>query len=185
MTSPTSTIYIGLNILVALCTSTRQRPCNTLFEQQSLWILDTCDELWHYFQRWTTGPNKGPLHDETVAIYMQLVGAFASLDHEQTDFGPGSKKAALMAISSIARLVETLFTSPLSESNQTQLALLLTRLCHLAQPEAPRRSVLDRRRQPPEVFETESLSQNAKRICENSEVLSALQKDLQVWALRC
>ncbi|KAF2633644.1 hypothetical protein BU25DRAFT_381226 [Macroventuria anomochaeta] len=180
ISSPTSAICVGLNLLVALCAPTRQKPWKVLFQQQYPWILDTCEELWHYFRRWNTGSDKRPLHDETIALYMQLVDTLAIPGSEPKDRFSDSGKAASISISSIARLIESLAISSMSDSNQTQLALMVTRLCHVAQIETPQESVLDRRRRPAKVFDTEPLKHSARRICENTEVLSGLQKDLQL-----
>ena len=184
ISSPTSAISVGFNLLVALCALARQKSRNALFEQQSLWILDTCDELWHYFRRWTTGSHKRPLHDETITLYMQVVEMLAIPGSQPRYCSSGPGKAVLMSISCVARLIDSLATSPMSDTNQTQLALMVTRLCHLAQSQAPQKGVLDRRRQPSEVFDAEMLKQSARRICENTEVLPGLQKDLQVRATR-
>lgn len=124
------------------------------------------------------------MHDEILKIYMQLLEAFVGADHKQSDTCPALRKDALMAISSVARLVEALIITSMSESNQAQLALLLTRLCHLAQPEVPQISILDRRRQPSEVSGVEMLRHSARRVCEKKDILFGLQKDLQVCAVR-
>lgn len=150
-----------------------------------MWALDTCDELWHYFRRWTTRSNKLPLYDETIALYMQLVEAMAVPETAQRDRALGLRKATLMAISSVACLIESLATSPMLESNQLQLALMVTRLYYFTHTEVPQRSVLDRWRQPGEMFDTDALKQSAKKISENVDLLSGLQKDLQVRATRC
>ena len=184
ISSPTSAIYIGFNLLVALSASARWRSQSALFKQQSSWVSDICDELWHYFRRWTTGSNKRPLHDETIALYMQLVETFAVPELEPRDHSSTLRKAASMAISSVAHLIENLATSPMSDSNQTQLALMVTRLRYLAQPDVSQRSALDPRHETSKAFCTEMLKQSATIICKNTEVLSGLQKDLQVCATR-
>lgn len=151
-----------------------------MFEQQYPWILDICEELWHYARRWCTASDKRPMHDEIIALYMQLTDSLAISGPETGDCFSISVKASSMSVNSIANLVESLATSPMSDSNQGQLALMMTRLCRAAQTERPGGSVLGRRRQPSPVFDTESLKQSATRICENIEVLSGLHKDLQV-----
>lgn len=115
---------------------------------------------------------------------MQLVETFVSLGSEPYVYRSGLTKSTMMAMSSVAYLVENLAISPVSDGDQAQLALLLTRLCHLTQPEGLPSSVLDRRRRPSKVLDADLLRQNARKICENPEVLSRLQKDLQVRELR-
>lgn len=184
VSSPTVAIYVGLSITAALCASARRGSRNFLSEQQSTWILDICDELWNYLQRWTTSSDEWPLHDETIAIYMQLMEVLAVPDPEANEYCPSLLKATLTAVSSLASLVRALDTSPMSDSNQTQLALLLTRFCHLAQPEERQSNVLDRRRNPLQVLDTDALRQSAQMVCENTELLSGLEKDLQVCGTR-
>lgn len=181
ISSPISAIYVGLNLLLALCTSTRQQSRSILFEQQYPWISDTGEELWHYFRRWSTA-DKRPLHDETVALYMQLVDTLAISGSEPEARFSSSGKAAAFATRSVAHLIESLATSPMSDSNQIQLALLLTRLCNNSQIGTQSNNLFDRRRQPFEMFGTELLKQSARGTCENAEVFSSLQKDLQVRA---
>ena len=182
--SPISAMYIGLNLLMALCASARPRSRrdagSALFEQQYPWILDTCEEFWHYFRRWTTSSDRGPLHDETIMLYMQLMDTLTIPSSEPRNLFSNLSKAASASVSSVARLIETLATSSMSDGNQIQLALMVTRLCHVAQIETRQGSVFDRRRRPSHVSDTESLKQSARRICENTEVFFALQKDLQV-----
>ncbi|KAH6616589.1 hypothetical protein C7974DRAFT_427548 [Boeremia exigua] len=179
ISSPIAAIYVGLNILVTLCNSVRRGHCN-LFEQQYSWILDTCDELWHYFRRWTIELTMRPLHDETVALYVELLGSFVVPDLEHKGYPLSLRKTALTTISSIASLVETLNTLPMSDKNQIQLALVVTRLWHFTQVKAPKRSVLDRQRQPSRVFDTDIMKQSVRKTCGNTQVLSGLQKDLQL-----
>ncbi|UPX14348.1 Non-specific serine/threonine protein kinase [Ascochyta rabiei] len=183
-TSPTAAIYVGLNLLMALCASTRPKTRKhtglALFEQIYPWILDTCEELWHYFRRWTADSEKRPLHNEIVTLYMQLVDTLAIPSSEPRNRFASSIKAASASVGSVLRLVENLATSSLSDGNQIQLARMLTRLCHVAYVETEQGRVLDRRRHPSHVHDTELLKQAAGRICENTEVFSGLQKDLQL-----
>ncbi len=184
ISAPISAIYIGINILLALCTVSNQTSRNAIYEQQTMWALDICDELWYYFRRWTTGPTKPPLYDETMTIYMQLLEALAIPNNVHRDCALSLRKATLMTIGSVACLVESLAIPSMSECNQLQLALMVTRLYYSTQTEVSRGSLLDRRRQPVRTFDTDALKQSAKRICENSELLSGLQKDLQVCDTR-
>lgn len=180
ISSPNSAIYVGLSLLVALCDLTSRKARKSMFEQQYPWILDICEELWHYVRRWCTASDKRPTHDEIIALYMQLIDNLVIPGPETRDCFSSSVKASSISVNSIANLVESLATSPMSDSNQGQLALMMTRLCRAAQTGRPGGSVLGRRRQPSPVFDTESLKQSATRICENTEVLSGLHKDLQV-----
>jgi serine/threonine-protein kinase ATR len=178
--SPIPARFVSLNLLMALCVPTRQKPQHVRFEQHYPWILDICEELWHYFRRWTTGSDTHPLHDEIVALYMRLVKTLVSTSSAPRCLSSNSSKAALACSSSVAGLIKSLATLSMSESNQVQLAILATHFCHVARNEAPQRSVLDRRRRSACVFDTDLLKQSARRICENTEVFSGLQKDLQV-----
>lgn len=189
ITSPRSAVYVGLNLLMALCASSRPRLRShigsALFEQQYPWILDTCGDFWHYFRRWTTSSDKCLVHDETMMLYMQLIDILTIPSSEPRNHFSGSSKAAAASASSLTRLIETLGTSLMSDENQIQLALMVTRLCHVAQIETKQSSIFDRRRQPSQVLETESVAQSARSICENTEVFSGLQKDLQVSRTIC
>ncbi|KAF9697303.1 hypothetical protein EKO04_004887 [Ascochyta lentis] len=184
ITSPTSAVYVGLNLLMALCASTRPTTRKhtgcALFEQIYPWILDTCEELWHYFKRWTTDSDKRPLYNEIVASYMQLVDTLAIPSSEPRSRFSSSIKAVSTSISSVSRLIENLATSSLSDDNQIQLARMLTRLCHVTYVETAQGSVLDRRRHSSHALDIGLLKQTAGRICENTEVFSDLQKDLQL-----
>lgn len=182
--SPTSAIYVSFNLLMALCAPTRQKSQKHVgsapFEQQYPWILDTCEELWHYFRRWTASFDKRALFDETTTLYMQLLDALAIPGLEKRDCFSSSGKAGSVSVSSVSRLIQSLTTSPMSDTNQLRLALMVTRLYHVAKVETKHRGVFDRRRRSPHTFDTNSLEYSAKTICGNTEVFSSLQKDLQV-----
>lgn len=180
ISSPISTVYLGFNVIMALGSPVRRDTETSPFKQQSSWILDSCDELWHFFQRWTTGTNTHPLHDGTIALYMQLLETFAIPEPELKDRSPYLRKATSMAFSNVARLVESLATSPASENNQTQLALLITRLCQYTQLEATHISGPDVRHGLNRDPDANMLRLSAGRICEQTKVLTGLQKDLQV-----
>jgi serine/threonine-protein kinase ATR len=181
ISSPTLAIHIAYNLLAALCDPASQKSRKCMFEQQYPWIIDTCEELWCYFRRWSTASDKRPLHDETTALYMQVINNLTIPGSGLVDGPSASVKAATTSINSIAGLIESLATSSMSDSNQGQLALMATRLCRTARTERCQRKVLHRRCQPSQAFDTEALKQSATRICENVEVLSGLHKDLQVF----
>lgn len=182
--SPISATFVGLNLLMALCASSIPRSPDhigsALFEQQYPWILDTCEEFWHFFGRWTTGSDKRPLHDETVTLYMQLVETLTIPDSEPINRFSTSRKAALASVNCVSRLLDILAISPMSADGQIMLAVMLTRLYHVTQIDSKQSRVLDQRRQPSRVFETGLLKQSVRRICENAEVFDYLEKDLQV-----
>lgn len=157
---------------------------NALFKQQSSWILDACDEMWQFFQRWTTGSSTHPLCDGSIALYMQLLETFAIPAPESINPSPHLRKAMLMAFSNVAHLIETLATASMSDDIQTQLALLVTRLCHFAQLTATHDNESEVRHGYWKDPDTGLLRQSATRICEQAEILSGLQKDLQVCAVR-
>lgn len=182
--SPNLAIYVGFNLLVALCAPTGQKSWqyrgSAPFEQQYPWILDILNELWHYFRRWTTGYDKCPLHDDTIALYIQLVDTLAVPSPQLTSRFSNSDKAVLASSSSVSSLIESLATSSMTDENQIRLALTVTRLFHVAQVETVRRGVLDRRHRSSRSCNTGLLKQSATGICENTDIFSALQKDLQV-----
>lgn len=180
ISSPTFAIYISFNLLVALCDSINQKSFSRMMEQQCPWVSDTCEELWSYFCRWSTASEKRPLHDESVALYMRIFDSLAISCSESVGRSSPSAKAITMSVNSIARLIEGLASSPMSESNQDQLALMVTRLYRTARTESYHKTVLDRRRQPCETFDMEALEQSATRISKNTEVFSSIRKDLQV-----
>jgi serine/threonine-protein kinase ATR len=186
--SPISAIYVSFHLLMALCDSSRKKTQNYTgsppFEQQYPWILEICEELWHYFRRWTTGSDKRPLSDETTTLYMELVDTLAIPASDSRYRFSSSDKAASASIISVSHLIESLATSPMTDINQIRLALVVTRLCHVAQAETQHRSVLDGQRRPPHLLDTEPLKQSAKRICEATEVFLGLQKDLQVCKIK-
>lgn len=183
ISSPTSVVYIGLKLLAALCDPANSESRKGMFEKQYPWILDTCEDLWHCFHRWSTALDQHPLHDETVASYLQLITNLTIPGHRSKDSFSTSVKAATTSVKSIACLIEGLATSPMSNANQEQLALMVTRLCRNAKADQSHERVLDRRRQSSQMLDVEILKQSATRLCENAEVLSSLHKDLQVCAL--
>lgn len=180
LSSPVLAIYVGFNILVALSGPARSEPQNALFKQQSTWILDTFDDLWRCFQRWTISSSIHPLQEETTALYMQLIESYAIAQTEQRNQYAHLRKAVSLSINSVACLVESLIASSMSESNQIQLALLLTRLCHLAQPDVSDTRGLNWQRGSNKVVDTEALRDTIKSVCEKTEVMSGLHEDLQV-----
>jgi hypothetical protein len=169
---------------VALSVPAHGETENALFKQQSTWILDTCHELWHFFQRWTTGSSTHALHDEVIASYLQLIVTFTIPRPGGREHSVHLRKAISLSIDSVTHLVESLAASPMSESCQTQLALLLTRLCHFAQPDALNTPRPHQQRGIPKTFDTEMLRESIRVNCGKLEVLSGLQEDLQVWPRR-
>lgn len=185
ISSPTSAIHIGFNLLAGLCDPINQKSRTRMFEQQCPWVLDTCEELWSYFCRWSTASEKRPLHDETIALYMRILNSLTTSGSGSVDRFSPSTKAITTSVNSVARLIEGLAASPMLHSNQDQLALMVTRMYHTARTEPCHKTVLDQRRQPCETLDTEALEQNATRISKNTEVFSGLQKDLQVCTDVC
>lgn len=167
-------------MLAALSVPAHGEPENALFKQQSMWILDTCHELWHFFKRWTTGSSTHALHGEVTASYLQLIVTFTTPRPGGRENSVHLRKAISLSMDSVAHLVENLAASPMLESNQTQLALLLTRLCHFAQPDALNARGTHRQRGLPKTIDTEILRESVRVVCGKLEVLSGLQEDLQV-----
>lgn len=85
-----------------------------------------------------------------------------------------------LLMDSVAHAIDSLATSPMSESNQIQLALLTTRLCHLAKPDTLATNRLHPQRRASRLLDTKLLRESVKAVCEKSDVLSGLQEDLQV-----
>lgn len=180
ISSPASAIHIGFNLLADLCEPTNQNSRTRMIEQQCPWVSDTCEELWSYFCRWSITSEKAPLHDETIALYMRIFDSLTVSTPGSVDRFPPSVKVVTTSVNSIARLIEGLAASPMSESNQGQLALMVTRLYRTAHTGLCHKTVLDRRRPPCEIPDMEALEQSATRICKDSEAFSTLNKDLQV-----
>jgi hypothetical protein len=113
---------------------------------------------------------------------MQLVDALTIPSTEELDLFPGSEKATTASVASVSHLVESLANSPMSDVNQIRLALMVTRLFHVTTLESQQGIVGGQRRQIRK-FDTVPLKRNAGKICEDAELFSGLQKDLQVCTM--
>jgi serine/threonine-protein kinase ATR len=146
------------------------------FEHYEPYLVDTCRQLWQYFQRWTTSLDKRPLYDNTVAVYLQLLEVMALPVKSCRRSPSNSAKATRSLTAGITSLLDKCDLSPL---NQLRLASLLVHL---------RSEVIDssgtmvaaRRRvgQPSSIVK--ELESNITQVCRKPEKFTAFQKDLQV-----
>lgn len=184
ITSPLTCIYVGLRILHALVAATRlevrKQAGSASFEPELLWALDSTIVLWQVFRRWTTNSDKQPLGDEIVMLYLHLIEALAIPLGGPGDYFPNSPKAGQALVKSLTNFTEQEYISTMSESNQSHLASLLTRLRSSLLSRTSCNLVLRARQAKSRPITLDILEANIYQVCQSTELLLALHRDLQL-----
>lgn len=182
VTSQLAALHIGFSILLALARTTflKLRTAPASFEHYQPWILDSTVLMWQYFRRWTTGPDKHPLHDEIVALYLQLLELIAAPTTVPETHFLSSTKAVQSLVCSLSILLGNISTALSSESNQIRAASCFTRLHKGLTASRTCTSVPRRRQESTRLAVLKELEANIAKICQHAEQFSHLHRDLQV-----
>ena len=184
VTSQVAAIHIGFNLIFALVNSTQlKRGTSTgpaAFENHQPWVLDSMLTMWQHFKRWTTGPNKHPLYDDIIALYLRLLEAIAFPKADPGDCFSNSPKATQALASSLSAFLEGSQISRLSEYNQIRLAACFTRLRGILSPSPSEASDFRCRQDIARTVTLKTLETSIARLCQQVEPFSCFHKDLQV-----
>ncbi|KAF1947946.1 hypothetical protein EJ02DRAFT_429695 [Clathrospora elynae] len=184
ITSQLGAIHVGFSLLLALVGAIQSKggkPTGPVVLEHHLpWVLDTIHELWQHFGRWTTSSDKRPLHDEIIALYLQLLGLVLFPSATPEDRFSDSLKAAQGLTNSLTELLDHLSTPLASESNQIRLASIFTRLCSVLKLPSTNASVPRSRQDATRSVVLTDLEAVVARFCQNVEQFSRLHRDLQL-----
>jgi serine/threonine-protein kinase ATR len=181
--SQVSAIYLGfrlLEIIIRCCFTSQQWTINdSTFESMRSWALNSCLGLWTSFTIWTAGLERGPLHDDIEALYLQSLALLALPDLDTQDGFSCSSNALISFISGLLDGLRSCLSSPFSQANQARFGYVLIRLQSITQQllTDERKAVVGRC-----VKKTiiDTLVPDIAAICQNVPDLVALEKDLQV-----
>jgi serine/threonine-protein kinase ATR len=181
--SQVSATYLGfrlLEILIECCFTSQQWTTNdSTFESMRPWALNSCLDLWTTFTRWTAGAERGPLHDDIEALYMQSLAILALPDLDKEDDFSCSSKALISFTSGLLEGLRSCLSKPFSQANQARLGYVLIRLQSITQQllKDERKGVIGRC---VKKIMTDTLIPDIAAICQTVSDLIALEKDLQV-----
>lgn len=144
------------------------------------WVLDSCNHLWRSFRQSCNHGERGRLHDEIVSVFMHVLIDAALPSWTSEENSPYSAKAAVTLSTTLADLVLSCSASPLSASNQIQLASFLTRLRgsleklenHSGTPSRHHRNLINTIK--------DNMAPIVLDVCQDGSKFTSLQKDLQV-----
>lgn len=175
-------IFVGFNLLHALILVLKQPSKNQIgpvdCAQHLPWVTDSVLTLWKHYRRCKLNGDRRPLQDGIVTTYLQFVDAvLGQADHTFTSH---TKVKHVM----LGELGDLLRNSDLSPVVQSQLASTLIKLRVTWTPSSHSGSGEDGTRNATmdhsylETFET-----SVNLACQQEEVFSKLQRDLQVRRL--
>ncbi|KAF2678362.1 hypothetical protein K458DRAFT_348412 [Lentithecium fluviatile CBS 122367] len=184
ITSLIKATYIGFRLNQALLQTclARSREPPRLGSREHLrpWALDACTTLWRSFKTWSLAADTSPINDEIQAMYMEQLETVAFPNADVQDDFSNSHKAALSITSGLLDLLPSGSASPLSESHQIRLAMLLARLRSvLEELPQPDRSE-DRRRWRLRDLIMDSMEPSVASYCWDIAAFTSLHRDLQL-----
>ncbi|KAL5418072.1 hypothetical protein PMIN06_006043 [Paraphaeosphaeria minitans] len=183
VTSKVSAAYLGfrsLEILIDCCFTSRQWTTNdSTFEGMRPWALNSCLDLWTSFTRWTAGAERGPLHDDVEALYMQSLAILALPDLDKEDDFSCSSKALVSFMSGVLEGLRSCLSKPFSQANQARFGYVLIRLKSITQ-----QTLKDERKKAigESVHKTinNTMIPDIAGICQNMSDLGTLERDLKL-----
>lgn len=187
VTSRISAVYLGfrlLEIMIDCCFTSQQWTTNdSTFESMRPWALNSCLDLWTGFTTWTAGAERGPLHDDVEALYMQSLAILALPDlDKEADFSCSSK-ALISFLSGVLEGLRSCLSRPFSQANQARFGYVLIRLKHITQQvfKDQRKEVVGRCARK---TINDTMIPAIVGICRNTSELITLDRDLQVCVQR-
>lgn len=187
VTSRVCAAYLGfrlLEILIECCFTSQQWTTNdSTFETMRPWALSSCLDLWSSFARWKTGAERGPLHDDIEALYMQSLAILALPDFDKEDYFSCSSNALINFTSGLLEGLRSCLSRPFSQANQARFGYVLIRLKSITQ-----RILKDERKgaigRCAKKVITDTMIPNIAGICHKVSELVTLERDLQVCVHR-
>ena len=182
--SHTGAIYVGSRLLLAIVDAIHPQIRNgknsVSFEHYLPWVLDSYLALWQRFERCTVGSDNHVLHNELVALYIQVLDcvAFPASAPEGSFFR--TPKAAQFLICSLTKLLDHFLASTLSDPIQIQFATTLTRLRSVLVTSSSHESAPQSRQEVAKSVILRDLESSVAAVFRDAERFSALHKDLQV-----
>ncbi|KAF1999599.1 hypothetical protein P154DRAFT_467308, partial [Amniculicola lignicola CBS 123094] len=179
-------ILIGLQLLQVIVNVEKSSGSTgssfSASENHQVWVLEHCTTLWRKFQHSSLNCDNGRNQDAVQSTYMQLLCELGGLGEAPVQ-APAlfqTAKSAVSISSSLAELLHLCSESPFSQSNQIQLATIITRVCGSLQAAEDQDTKTGRRSRSLESIVTGTLKPVTTCICTDVLVLSTLERDLQL-----
>jgi len=146
------------------------------------WIIDSAQDLWKHFRRWTATSERGILVNEITLAYLQLLETLFLPAGAPGDRSLESLKNAQSLINSLSDLVDGLSSAPelASEVIQVRLAIIFTRLRSVLTSPSTNDPTPRRRQNMSRSVILNDVEAIVARACQDAEHFSQLHKDLQV-----
>lgn len=184
-----SAVYVGyrlVEILIDCCLNPKLNGADAAaFEHLRPWALDSCLNLWTRFSTWNAGIERGPLHEDIEASYMQSLGILA-LPKVDDDDDPSSSNSTLLFTTGLVAAVQTCVNIPFSETNQIRLAFLVNELHGVLENiiSGEERGFQDRRRAKMKNVIRDTMIPAIRGLCNDVLGFPALHRDLQVCSFK-
>lgn len=186
ITSRLGAIHAGFCLLTTLaCVAPPQGKAlatPSALEHHVPWIIDSAQDLWKHFRRWTATSERGLLVDEITLAYLQLLETLFLPAVAPRNRSLGSLKNVQSLINSLRELVDCLSSAPesASEASQVRLAIIFTRLRSVLTSPSTNVSTTRRRQDMSRSIILNDVEALVARACQDAEHFSRLFKDLQV-----
>ncbi|KAJ4304960.1 serine/threonine-protein kinase M1 [Kalmusia sp. IMI 367209] len=183
---PVNAVYLGfrlLEILIECCLNPKLKVADTsTFEHLRPWSLNSCLSLWNRFDTWNVGRDRGRLHDDIEALYMQLLSILALPSIGSEDDSSSSSSTTLSFTTGLISGVQSCLSTPFSETNQIRLAFLINELHSVLEdiPDEEQRGLEGRRQWQLKNVITDSMFPAVRGFCHDVLKFTTLHEDLQL-----
>ncbi|KAF2791318.1 hypothetical protein K505DRAFT_376871 [Melanomma pulvis-pyrius CBS 109.77] len=184
ITSQLQAVLLGFRLLKIVLNPSKSTETESAVpsatETHFPWALDSCLTLWQSFRQCSAHLERGQLHDEIEAAYIQVLEIIALPIMAPEDDLSRTPKVVLSFSTRLSDLIQICSACPFSAINQIRLASLLIRLrCSLEKPH-DRGVVLGHCHRDLNPLVVDYIEPIIRNICQNIIGYKSLERDLQL-----